>query len=157
MYERGILMKPKDASARVKPRIGRLTFPLLFCAAAVFSAVMVYADGSTRYPGDVNLDREIDVSDAVLIARFCAEDKTVTFTPEGYLNADTNSDNYINWSDLILLLKQIAKQLPMPPNPYIVTETPRRSHLRKASRRPSPPPLPEQQRSLKRSCMKPVS
>ena len=111
-------MKKKGTSGWLKPRLDSPLIPFLLCAAVLLSMLMVHAAGSTVYPGDVNTDRNIDVSDAVLLARFCAEDSEAVVSAEGRQNADVNSDNHISGEDLIMLLQQIAKQLPMPPNPF---------------------------------------
>ena len=42
--------------------------------------------------GDANVDNEIDVADAVLIARFYAEDWEVSLTATGKKQADVNLD-----------------------------------------------------------------
>ena len=59
--------------------------------------------------GDVNLDCDVDVSDAVLLARFCAEDAEAVFTEQGKQNADANSDGNLTSEDVIVILKMIAK------------------------------------------------
>ena len=64
---------------------------------------------SAKLPGDVNLDRSVDVSDAVLLARFVAEDKEAVLTQEGSRNADMNGSGQPDSGDVILILKKIAK------------------------------------------------
>lgn len=59
--------------------------------------------------GDVNLDSTIDVSDAVLLARFCAEDSEAVITAQGKQNADLDYDGSITGQDVITILKMIAK------------------------------------------------
>ena len=59
--------------------------------------------------GDVNGDGGTDVSDAVLAARFVAEDGGADLTAQGKLNADVNSDGEITADDVIGILKKIAK------------------------------------------------
>lgn len=59
--------------------------------------------------GDVNLDYEVDVSDAVLLARFCAEESTAVITEQGKQNADANRDGDIMLDDVTWILKKIAK------------------------------------------------
>ncbi|HAG14686.1 MAG TPA: hypothetical protein DCG49_12625 [Ruminococcus sp.] len=58
--------------------------------------------------GDVNCDNAVDVSDAVLLARFLAEDSEVRIPETGLLNADCNDSNSPDQDDLILILKVIA-------------------------------------------------
>lgn len=59
--------------------------------------------------GDVNLDCDIDVADAVLTARFCAEDAEAVITDQGQSNADCNGDGGITQDDVVQILKKIAK------------------------------------------------
>ncbi len=65
---------------------------------------------STR-SGDVNLDGNIDVSDAVLLARLVAEDSGVRISTQGLLNADCNADGERNHSDVLWILRFVAKLL----------------------------------------------
>lgn len=59
--------------------------------------------------GDATCDNSVDVCDAVLIARFLAEDIEATITDQGRLNADYNADGDITPDDVILILKKIAR------------------------------------------------
>ena len=59
--------------------------------------------------GDVNLDDTVDVSDAVLLARFVAEDTTAVVKEQGKRNADCSGDGNLSGDDTILILKYIAK------------------------------------------------
>ncbi len=59
--------------------------------------------------GDVNLDCAIDVSDAVLTARYLAEDKAAKITDQGLQNADADGDGSVTTDDITALLKQIAR------------------------------------------------
>lgn len=59
--------------------------------------------------GDVTLDCSIDVSDAVLLARFCTEDSTVVITEQGKQNADVNGSGNIALDDVTVILRKIAK------------------------------------------------
>ncbi|MBP0976673.1 MAG: glycoside hydrolase, partial [Oscillospiraceae bacterium] len=51
----------------------------------------------------------IDVSDAVLLARFCTEDSTAAITDQGKQNADVNQDGNIELDDVTAILRKIAK------------------------------------------------
>ena len=115
-------MKREHLSGKRKPRIGMILLPFALSVSVMLSVLMIHASGSTVYPGDVNVDRHLDVSDAVLLARLCCEDPMLYISTEGLVNADVNGDNKINGSDTNMLLRQIAKQLPMPPNPFQTTE-----------------------------------
>ena len=59
--------------------------------------------------GDVNIDGVVDVSDAVLLARFCAEDADAVITEQGKRNADANGNDKLTGDDVIVILKMIAK------------------------------------------------
>ena len=114
-------MKTNGPSGKRKPRFGSILLPFSLSAAALISLLMLHAAGSTIYPGDLNVDRHLDVSDAVLLARLCCEDDLLHLTSEGLMNADVNGDTKVNGNDTTMLLRQIAKQLPMPPYPFETT------------------------------------
>ena len=59
--------------------------------------------------GDVDLSKHVDVSDAVLICRYYAEDHSAKITSEGKINADVTGDNEINTQDALKILQYIAK------------------------------------------------
>lgn len=62
--------------------------------------------------GDVNESGVVDVSDAVLLARFVAEDAAAEISVAGKLNADTNQNGKPDSEDIIIILKYIAKMIP---------------------------------------------
>lgn len=62
-------------------------------------------------PGDANCDGSIDVSDAVLIARFAAEDREATITDQGRQNADVTHDGNVDAQDATKILQYIAKKI----------------------------------------------
>ena len=59
--------------------------------------------------GDVNMDGTVDVCDAVLLSRFCAEDSEAVITDEGKALADVNGDGNIDLNDTTAILQKIAK------------------------------------------------
>lgn len=59
--------------------------------------------------GDVNCDGQVDVSDAVLLARLVAQDSDAVVSAQGKLNADCNRNEKPDSADTILILKHIAK------------------------------------------------
>ncbi len=65
-------------------------------------------DNSFRY-GDTNCDDEVDVSDAVLLARFLAEDTTAKITKTGKKNADCDGKTGLSGEDTVRILMLIAK------------------------------------------------
>ena len=62
--------------------------------------------------GDVNCSGQVDVSDAVLLARFVAEDSEANLTAAGKANADCDGTSGISSSDVIHILRIIAKLIP---------------------------------------------
>ena len=60
-------------------------------------------------PGDVNLDGTVDVSDAVLLARFLAEDASAVIPQRGMTLTDVNGDGQRSPEDVAAILKMIAK------------------------------------------------
>ena len=62
------------------------------------------------YPtGDVNLDGSRDVADAVLLARYLAEDTGAAVTEKGKRCADCNGSGSPDHEDIVLILKAIAR------------------------------------------------
>lgn len=110
-----------------KTRMLRLKRAVVGTAAfALATVVTVCANGSVRYPGDVTVDQLIDVSDAVLLARYLLEDPTALLSRAGVENADANSDGKVNSEDVIHIIRMVANQIPMTQpgeEPPQVTET----------------------------------
>lgn len=65
----------------------------------------------SKIKGDANCDFSVDVSDVVLLARFCVEDVTVRISSQGIRNGDVNHDNNTDGDDLIPILKYIARMI----------------------------------------------
>ena len=61
--------------------------------------------------GDATMDGDVDVSDAVLIARIVNEDKTAKITDAGMLNADVNQNGQPDSDDMTMILLYIARQI----------------------------------------------
>ena len=59
--------------------------------------------------GDCNCSNMVDVSDAVLLARFLAEDRSAKLSEQGRKNADCNADGNLTGDDVISILRKIAK------------------------------------------------
>lgn len=58
--------------------------------------------------GDCNCSNDVDVSDAVLLARLIAEDASATINTQGLLNADCNADGILSSDDVIAILRMIV-------------------------------------------------
>lgn len=59
--------------------------------------------------GDVDVSGNVDVCDAVLLSRFCAEDSEAVISDEGKALADVNGDGNIDLNDTTAILQKIAK------------------------------------------------
>lgn len=59
--------------------------------------------------GDVNNSGKVDVADAVLLARLCAEDSGANVSKIGKLNADVNKNGSPDAEDVVVILQYIAK------------------------------------------------
>lgn len=59
--------------------------------------------------GDVNCDDSVDVTDAVLLARYLVADSRAVISSAGLKNADSNLDLSVNGDDLFTILQAIAK------------------------------------------------
>ena len=62
-------------------------------------------------PGDANGDGNVDVSDAVLIARFAVGDVTANIMDIGVLNGDVNGDGNTDMNDVTFIILFIAKRI----------------------------------------------
>ena len=71
--------------------------------------VLTLTGNAPALAGDVNLDGEVDVSDAVLLARFVAEDSTASINAQGKINADVDGKTGLSSGDVTMILKAIAK------------------------------------------------
>ncbi|MCQ2416323.1 MAG: cellulase family glycosylhydrolase [Oscillospiraceae bacterium] len=59
--------------------------------------------------GDVNCDGDVDVSDAVLLARFISEDAGAKISEAGMMNAEVDRDGKVGNGDTIQILKFVAR------------------------------------------------
>ncbi len=60
-------------------------------------------------PGDVNGDGVLDISDAIFLARFVAEDSTLDMSNFNVQNADINGDGLTSAADTVYIIRKIAK------------------------------------------------
>lgn len=58
--------------------------------------------------GDLNIDGKVSIADAILLARYLAEDRTVSMLPAGRQNAELDGDGLLTAADLASLLRLIA-------------------------------------------------
>ncbi|MCR4759167.1 MAG: endo-1,4-beta-xylanase [Oscillospiraceae bacterium] len=66
-------------------------------------------DSSKRLAGDVNLDKSVDVSDAVLLAKFLGGDSSAKVTDQGKANGEVDGKEGLSTDDLTMILKYICK------------------------------------------------
>ena len=59
--------------------------------------------------GDANEDGNVDVTDAVLICRYAAEDSEAVLSTQGKINANVNGDSKIDTDDAAKVLQHVAK------------------------------------------------
>ena len=64
---------------------------------------------SVTLRGDANCDDAVDVSDAVLTARFCVGDASEAVTDQGLRNADCDREGSVTGDDVSMILQAIAK------------------------------------------------
>ena len=68
----------------------------------------LYGENALAVPGDLNLDCDINIADAVLLARFAAEDAELSLTAAGSGNADFDGDGLVTARDTAALLRSLA-------------------------------------------------
>ena len=58
--------------------------------------------------GDVDCNGKVDVADAVMLARFCAEDNEITVSAQGKANAEVSGDGSVSSDDISKILSYLA-------------------------------------------------
>lgn len=76
---------------------------------SVFAAKPNIEEVAQYQLGDVNCDERVDVSDAVLLSRFVAEDASANITASGKKAADADQSGHIDLDDVVFILQIIAK------------------------------------------------
>ena len=74
----------------------------------VTAGVAASSAGVSERPGDVNVDTLVSVADAILLARYCAEDTEAVVTVQGARNADCNQDGMVSANDSSVMLAYLA-------------------------------------------------
>ena len=77
---------------------------LMLLAGSANSIAFAAAKGS----GDVDANGKVEIADAILLARWLAEDSEAVVSAEGRINADLNGDDGIDTDDQALLLRRLA-------------------------------------------------
>lgn len=63
--------------------------------------------------GDVDVNGEVTLADAITLTRFIAEDPQVSLSSVGKVNADVTGDDTIDSQDAVLILRYLAKLIPL--------------------------------------------
>ena len=71
------------------------------------NAPAMESDSSKPIYGDVDCNSVVDISDAVLLARYVVGDEVIV-TDAGLENADTKRDNELNEKDVLCIVKYVA-------------------------------------------------
>ena len=87
---------------------------LMLCA----SCVMPVSAEENVVSGDVDCSGTVNIADAVMLARFCAEDAESGITAQGKLNADLNGDGDVTAADTTALLDLLAGITVTEPAPF---------------------------------------
>ena len=90
--------------------LGMITAICLLSGSAIAPFSAFAEDSAAPLIGDANLDQMVDVADAVLIARYYAEDATANLTDAGKKNADVNTDGNVDNRDLLQIMEFIARK-----------------------------------------------
>lgn len=61
-----------------------------------------------KTPGDADGSGTVNIADAVLLARYCAEDKEISLSAQGRYNADCNGDGSVTVEDTSWILQLLA-------------------------------------------------
>ncbi len=67
-----------------------------------------YPSRAASLRGDTDCSGVVNIADAVLLARFCAEDALITVTAQGKQNSDLDGDAQVGAPDLAILLELLA-------------------------------------------------
>ena len=71
----------------------------------------VTGGASALLRGDADCDGKVGIADAVLLARYCAEDQAAVMTPQGKVNAECTGDTKLTSDDIARLLQYLAGAL----------------------------------------------
>lgn len=77
-------------------------------APAVWTTTTTQTEAKLSLLGDTNCSGIVDISDAVLLARYLAEDKGASISDVGKLNADVNKNSTPDFEDVVMIIQYIA-------------------------------------------------
>lgn len=107
-YFAAVAEKPAETTTTTTTTTTTATTTTTTAAETTTTTITETEPQSVQY-GDVNCDTEVDVSDAVLLARFHAEDAAAVVTSQGKKNADCDGVSGLSSDDVVIILKYIAK------------------------------------------------
>ena len=64
--------------------------------------------------GDVNCDGSVNITDVIMLSRYCADD-AVEISTQGIVNADTDENTQLSVDDVTLILQHIARLINLNP------------------------------------------
>ena len=76
----------------------------------------INASAAAKGSGDIDENGSVQIADAILLARWIAEDTDITVTTQGLLNADMNGDEAVDSDDAAALLSWLAGTETAPPS-----------------------------------------
>ena len=65
------------------------------------------ASAAAKGSGDIDENGSVQIADAILLARWIAEDTDITVTTQGLLNADFDMNGDVNFSDISAIYQHI--------------------------------------------------
>lgn len=104
---------PRQTTPHDEPSVTTTVKPVAETTTTVTTTVLNDDPAPSILWGDADCSKTVDVTDAVLIARYYAEDETAVITNQGKLNADVTHDDVISMDDAAKILQAIAKLIKM--------------------------------------------
>lgn len=103
------IMTEPETTAQTTATTEKITSTTEAGTTTTTTAVQTTEAPKAKLAGDADCSGAVDVSDAVLLARFVAEDSAATISAEGQANADCDGTAGLSGSDVTQILKIIAK------------------------------------------------
>lgn len=104
---------PRQTTPHDEPSVTTTVKPVAETTTTVTTTILNDDPAPSILWGDADCSKTVDVTDAVLIARYYAEDETAVITNQGKLNADVTHDDVISMDDAAKILQAIAKLIKM--------------------------------------------
>ena len=78
-------------------------------AEIVAPSTVIHAAPKKTNSFDINDDGRVSIADAVLLSRYVGEDNTITMPEAGKSRTDCNGDGIVDMSDVVKILRVIAR------------------------------------------------